>query len=893
MKMVRALALRVAGMFSKDRREQEFAAEIESHLQMQIEDNLRAGMPADEARRAALLKLGGMEQTKQAYRERGTMPLLESLLHDVRYARRQCRKNPGFTLTAVIVLALGIGASTAIFSAVYPILFRPLPYAGADRITMVWESRRGERPMAVAFATFYGMRQRNRSFEALAVMSPWQPAMIGSGEPARLEGQQVSAEFFRVLGVLPALGRDFQASDDQFHGPNNVILSDRLWRTRFGADATIVGRKITLNNNPYTVIGVMPASFEDVLAPATELWSPLQSNPALPMDGREWGHNLQMIGRLRTGVSMQAAQGEGTVILHTLGQEYTKGYDSSGGASQAMLVYRLQDDITRDVKPALLAIVGGVGLVLLIACVNVINLLLARGAQRQSEFAMRVALGAGRGRLLQQLLTESLLLALVGGILGIALAQAGVRALVALSPADLPRLNAIHVDSTAFLFAFAITTAVGLVVGVIPALQAARSDPQSGLQKSSRTATGKQQFTRRALVIAEMAIALVLLVSAGLLLRSVQRLFAIPPGFTPSHLLTMQVQDYSRRPAAEPQWPEFDAARARFYERALQAVREIPGVQDAAFTSQLPLSGDFEGNSLYFESLPGEKAIGAYRYEVTPGYFATMRIPLIRGRLLTEDDKAGAPGAVLISDSLGRRLFPHQDPLGERVKMGPDMGRTDRSWHTVVGVVGDVKQASLALQDPDAFYTTPMQWAWVDNVQSLVVRTSGDPTQLIPAIRSAVWSVDKDQPIVRVATMDTLVAESEAQRHFALVLFEAFALVGLLLAATGIYGVLSGSVTERTREIGVRAALGASPAAILALVLRQGMKLAGIGVVIGLAGALASSRALTTLLFRVSERDPVTYAGVTGALLAVAAIACWIPARRAAQVDPAITLRAE
>jgi putative ABC transport system permease protein len=529
---------------------------------------------------------------------------------------------------------------------------------------------------------------------------------------------------------------------------------------------------------------------------------------------------------------------------------------------------------------------GGVGLVLLIACVNVINLLLARGAQRRSEFAMRVALGAGRARLLQQLLTESLLLAIVGGVLGIALAQAGVRVLIALTPANLPRVTAIQVDSAVFLFAFAITTVVGLVVGLIPALQAARSDPQSGLQKSSRTATGKQQFTRRALVIAEMAIALVLLVSAGLLLRSIQRLFAIPPGFTPSHLVTMQVQDYGRR-------PDDDAARARFYEQALQAVREVPGVQEAAFTSQLPLSGDYEGNSLQFESYPSEKAIGAYRYEVSPKYLDTMHIPLLRGRLLTEDDKAGAPGAALISESLAKRLFPNRDPLGERVRMGPDMGRADRPWHVVVGVVGNVKQASLALDDPDAFYTTPTQWAWVDNVQSLVVRTSGDPTLLIPAIRSAIWSVDKDQPIVRVATMETLVAESEAQRHFALVLFEAFALVGLLLAATGIYGVLSGSVTERTREIGVRAALGASPAAILALVLRQGMKLAGIGVVIGLAGALASSRALTTLLFGVSERDPVTYAGVTGALLGVAAIACWIPARRAAQVDPAITLRAE
>jgi putative ABC transport system permease protein len=893
MKTLRALALRLAGVFSKGRREQEFATEIDSHLQMQIEDNLRRGMSAEEARREAILKLGGMEQTRQAYRERGTMPFVENLLHDIRYTLRQCRREPAFAVTVAIVLATGIGASAAIFSVVNPILFRPLPYPAAERVMMMWESRRAEKPMYVAFATFYGLRGRARSFQSLAVMRPWQPAMVGSGEPERLEGQLVSADYFKVLGVLPALGRNFVTADDGFHGPANVILSNALWRRRFAANPQIIGSKITLDNNPYTVLGVMPASFDNVLAPAAELWAPLQFNPALPIDGREWGHNLQMIGRLRQGVSRQEAQSESTVILHALGQEYAKGYDNSGGASQGMLVYRLQDDLTRDVKPVLLAIVGGVMLLLLIACVNVANLLLARGARRRSEFAMRTALGAGRARLVQQLLTESLLFSIGGGVLGIALAIGGVRALVALSPPDLPRLGAIRLDGAVFFFAFAITTLVGLLVGLVPALHAAHGNLQSGLQQSSRTMTGKQQLMRRALVISEMSIALVLLVSAGLLLRSVQRLFAIPPGFQSSHLLSMQVQDYSRRPISEAEWPAFDAARARFYERALQAVREIPGVQDAAFTSQLPLSGDFDGNSLQFESSSSEKAIGAYRYGVTPAYFATMRIPLLRGRLLTENDKAGAPGAVLISASLAQRLFRDRDPVGERVRMGPDMGHPDRPWHVVVGVVGNVKQSSLALDDSDAFYTTPTQWAWVDNVQSLVVRTEGDPTLLIAAVRSAIWSVDKDQPIVRVATMDKLVAESEAQRHFALVLFEAFALVGLLLAAIGIYGVLSGSVTERIRELGVRAALGATRGDILALVLRQGMQLAGIGIVIGLAGALALSRGLTTLLFGISERDPITYAAVTAALLAVAAVACWIPARRAAQVDPAVTLRTQ
>lgn len=774
---------------------------------------------------------------------------------------------------------------------------------------MIWENRGTGSPMHVAFGTFYGVRERTRSFESVAAMKPWQPAMIGGGQPARVEGQQVTPDFFRVLGVTPMLGRDFQASDDQFHGPNVVMLSNVAWRQRFAADPAIVGRKITLDNLPYTVIGVMPASFDNVLAPAAELWSPLQYNPALPADGREWGHHLGMFGRLRAGASKQQAEGESSAILHELGRIYAKGYGSSGGVPQSMLLNRLQDDVTRDFKPALLAILGGVGLVLLIACVNVTNLLLARGAQRRAEFAMRVALGAGRGRVIRQLLTESLLLAMAGGVLGLAVANFGVRVLVALSPADLPRINAIHLDNMVLAFAFVVTALVGLVVGLVPALQASGNDPQSGLQRSSRTATGKQQLTRRAMVVSEVAIALVLLVSAGLLLRSIQRLFAVPPGFNAAQVISMQVQDYGRRPSADAasrasesaaQQASEDAARrasenavrARFYDQALRAVQQVPGVENAAFTSQLPLSGDSETYGVEFQAYPRQMT-AAFRYAVSAGYFKTMGIPLLSGRLLNENDRPGAPVAVLLSESFAKRMFPRGDAIGQQLRAGPDAGRAESPWAVVVGVVGDVKQESLALRNDEAFYTTPTQWAWVDGVQSLAVRTNDDPALLMPAIRNAIWSVDKDQPIVRVATMHSLVAASEAKRHFALVLFEAFALVGLLLAATGIYGVLSASVTERTREIGVRAALGASRRNILALVLGQGMKLAALGVAVGALGALIASRSLMTLLFGISALDSLTYVGVTATLLAVAAIACWIPARRAAHVDPAITLRAD
>ncbi len=886
MKQVRAWLSRLSGIFSKDRREREFAAELESHVQMHTDDNLRIGMTPEQARRDAILKLGGVEQAKQGYRERATLPFLEGRGHDLRYGARQLVKNPGFTCTAVLVLALGIGAGTAIFSAVNPILFRPLPYPEAQRVMMIWEMRRGGSPMDVTFGSFLGLSQRNRSFEAMAVMKPWQPTMIGRGEPERFEGQRVSAAYFRVLGVPPALGRDFNAADDQHNGPNVVILSDALWRRRFAADPTIVGRAVTLDDNLYTVIGVMPPSFENVLAASAQLWAPLQYDPSLPADGREWGHHLLMIGRLRPGVSKTEAHNDLTVILHGLAQMYAKGYDSSGGAPDAMIVNPLRDDIARGVKPALLAIVGAVLLVLLIACVNVTNLLLARGAQRRGEFAMRAALGAGRARLILQLLTESLLLAAIGGALAIVVAKFGVRILVALSPPELPRVGAIHVDNAVLLFAFAITTLVGLVVGVMPALHASQSDPHTTLQRSSRNTAGSHQFTRRTLVISEVAIALVLLVSAGLLLRSIKRVFAVPPGFDPSHLLTMQVQEYGHR-------FDKDTARAQFFEQALEAVRQVPGVTQAAFTSQLPLSGDFDSYGVEFAAYPNQNAGPGFRYAVSPGYFELMHIPLLRGRLLNDHDRPGAPVAVLLSQSYADRIFPGRDPIGQRVRIGPDIGHADKPWGAIVGVVGNVKQVSLALDDSDAFYTTTTQWSWVDNVQSLVVRASGDPVLLAPAIRTAIWSVDKDPAIVRVATMRQLLDASEAQRHFALVLFEAFALVGLLLAATGIYGVLSGAVAERTREIGVRAALGASPGKILRMVVRQGMELTTIGIVIGLIGAAAASRALMTLLFGISALDPATYGGVIAVLLGVAVVACWVPARRAAHVDPAITLRAE
>jgi putative ABC transport system permease protein len=811
--------------------------------------------------------------------------MMTSLIRDVHYAVRQLRKNPGFACTAIAILGLGIGASTAIFSAVNPILFEPLPYPHADRVVMIWYAGDDGSRIPQTFHTYRELAERSRSFESIAVANPWQPTLTGADQPERVDGQRVSASYFQALGILPALGRDFRKADDILNGPRVAIISSALWQQRFSGDRYVIGQQLRLDDDSYTVIGVMPRDFDNVLAPEAEVWSPLQYNSGdiTSIQTREWGHHLRMVARLRAGVSLNQARSDLDSIARTPVPDFPR--PAWASLERGFVANLLQDDIASGVKRALLAVLGAVILVVIIACVNVINLLLARSAQRRGEFALRSALGAARPRLIRQLVTESLLLAILGGALGMLVAHFGVRGVVALSPPGLPRVNAIKVDGTAFVFALGITAFIGLMVGLIPALHVFRGDLQLEMQQSSRRSAGGHHFTRRALVVSEVALAIVLLVSAGLLLRSLERLFAIDPGFDASHLLTMQVQSSGH---------QFDDNRARdqFFTQALQAVRQVPGVTAAAFTSQLPLSGDLESYGVQFAADPNDSE-AALRYAVTPSYFEAMHIPLRRGRLLDERDVAGGPGVVLISESFAKRKFPGQDPLGQRLRTGPDIGRADRPWATVVGVVGDVKQTSLALSESDAFYTTSAQWSWVDSAQSLVVRARGDVAALAPAIEKAVWSVDKNQPIVRVATMDSLLATSEAERHFVLILLEAFGLVALLLAATGIYGVLSGSVTERMREIGVRAALGATRGDILALVIRQGMMLTALGIGIGLSGAMLASNALVTLLFGVSRLDPVTYFGVVALLGSMSLIACGIPAWRAARVDPAITLRAE
>jgi putative ABC transport system permease protein len=809
--------------------------------------------------------------------------VMEKLVQDLRYALRQLQKSPGFGCAAVLILALGIGGTSAIFSVLNPVLFEPLPYPHASRIMTIWYSGRDRERIGQAFHTYREVAQRNHSFEALAVTKPWQPAISGGDQPERLDGQRVSAAYFRVLGVPVAFGRDFQPADDVLNGPKVVILSDGLWRRRFGGDTGIVGQQIRLDDQPYTVIGVMPSTFDNVLSPAAEAWAPLQydsGNVSSP-ESREWGHHLRMIGRLSAGVGQDGAKSDLTWIASTPVAEFPR--PSFVSLAQGFVVDRLQDDVTRGVKPALVAVFGAVTLMLLIACVNVTNLVLARSARRQGEIALRIALGAPTQRVRWQLVTESLLLAILGGIVGMFVTEFGIRVLVTLSPAGLPRMNAIRLDGTVFAFAAGITLLVGIVVGLIPAWQTLHSDLQSSLQEGSQRVSGSHQGIRRSFVVAEVALALLLLVSAGLMLHSIRRLLAVPPGFDASNAISLQVQTNGRR---------YDDERLsnQFFAQALEAVRQVPGVTVAAFTSQLPLSGDMDVYGAQFEEDDPEIAYPAYRYAVTADYFDTLGIPLRRGRLLDAHDTEKTPPMVLISESLAKRRFPNQDPLGKRLHIG---GRNDTPEFTIAGVVGNVKQMSLGLSDSDAVYTTTTQWTFPQRALSLVVRGRSDMSALVPAIKKAIWSVDNEQPIVRVARMETLLAESASERRFVLILFEAFGLVALALAGSGIYGVLSGSVAERTREIGVRSALGATRGGIVALIVRQGMTLTALGALLGVAGALLASQALGALLFGISRFDPFTYIAAIVLLSAVAAIACILPSWRAARIDPMVALRYE
>ena len=812
---------------------------------------------------------------------------MQAWIADFRYAWRKLfsRAGAGGTVVAILSIGLGVGVSTAIFAAVDQILISALPYPEPQRVIVLTDRNSDNESLPVAYGTFLEVVQRNRSFDALAVVRGWQPALTAAGEPARLEGDLVSPDYFAALGVRPSLGRDFTAADDVTGAPPVVIVTTSFAERRFGTGEAVLDRTIRLDGESYTVIGVMPEGFENALSPAAELWAPLRFLAGQPFESREWGHNLRMVGRLRAGVTLEQAEREMLAIGSSPVPEYAR--PTWASMQRGLALESLHASITSGVRPALLVIVGAVLLLLAIACANVTNILLARALARRAELATRAALGAEAGRLVRQLFAESALLISVGGVLGVGIAALASRALVTLAPADLPRLDRIGLDARVLGLALATTAVVALVAGLWPALRAREIGSPATLRTGPR-ATGHAFATlRRSLVVAQVALATVLLAGSGLLLRSVEQVLSVPTGFDASRVLTMQV--------VVPRGSGINEVEGlALFERVLEAVRAVPGVAEAALTSLLPLSGtSFEMYAVFTESTAGspENAGVAFRYTVTPEWFETMGIPLMRGRLLGTDDRPGAPQAVLINESFAARRFGGRDPIGERVRIGP-FNRPDGPWGTIVGVVGDVKQTSLAAST-DAFYVALGQWAWVDPEPSLVVQTTGDPASLVEPIKRAIWSVNSTLPLERITTMSDLVANSEAQRTFALTIFAAFGLAALLLAGVGVYGVIEGSVTERTREIGVRSALGATPKRIAALVVGQGLTLTIIGVAVGVGVAASSTRAIASLLFSIEPFDLVTYAGVVALLLAVAFVACYAPAFRAARIDPAITLRAD
>ena len=885
MPILRQLARGIAALLFPERADAAMDSEIQHFVQLRARELAREGMSADHALRQATIEIGNVTTTREQVRGSGWEHGLDTLLGDMRYALRRLRRDPVFTAVTATTLAMGIGAATAIFSAVNPILFRALPYPGAHRIVTITDRARDGAPAEPTYGTFEELVGRSRSFETLSAADLWRPSLTGTDEPERLDGQRVTASFFHTLGVQPAVGRSFDDAEDVPGARKVAILSDRIVKRRF-RDSTMVGASIMLNGETHQVVGVMPPGFVDITAPTTDVWAPLQAQPRAPPASREWGHHYRIVGRLKPGMDVDAARRELASIASQPVADFPRVAWAALG--EGLLVRGLQEDVTAAARPALMAIVVAAFVLVLLACVNVANLLLARSARRRAEFALRTALGAGGRRLVRQLLTESVILALIGGALGFVVAQAGVGALVRLSPPGWTHANVIRIDGAAFGFGLIVTTLVGLTVGLLPALSASRADVRRGMQSGTRGVPGSRNAARGALVVSEVALALILLVGAGLLLRSLDQLFAVSPGIRPAQVLTMQVVDAADRTRT-------DTERTSFFEQAVAAVRNVPGVRSAAITSQLPLSGDLDGYGYTFAAFPdrqpGEDG-AAMRYSVTSDYFEAMGIPLRRGRLLDARDRADAPQAFVISESLARRVFGDADAVGQNVRFGPESDGT-RPWGTVVGVVGNVKQKSLASANTDAFYVPVSQWRWVDPVQSLVVRTSGDAAALTSAVKRAVWSVDRNKPITRVATMEHLIDQTAVEHRFASVVYATFAIAALLLAAVGLYGVIAGRVAERTREIGIRTALGATRADIVQGVLVNGLLLTAVGVAIGVAGAFAASRMLETLLYGIARTDLATYAGVIALLGGVALLACWAPARRAAAVDPAITLRSD
>ena len=824
---------------------------------------------------------------------------MESLLQDLRFGVRMLFKNPSFTLIAVMTLAFGIGANTAIFTVVNAVLLQPLPYPEAQQLALISEnfSQRGLNRISVSAPEYLDYRNRSRSFAQVAAYRRQSFTLTGAGEAELLRGAVCSTNLFDALGIKPALGRAFLAGEDQPGGNQVVVLSHGLWVRRFGADPRVVGQKLTLNNNVVEVVGVAPPGFQ--FPSPTEIWSPIAFTNEL-LGQRLGPRNLSALARLKPESSLQSAQAEMNILARQLQEQYPEAYPASLGWS--VTVTSLREQVVGGVRRALWTLLGAVGFVLLIDCANVANLLLARAAAREREMAIRAALGAGRLRIVRQLLTESVTLACAGGLLGALIAWQGVKVLLTLNPDVLPPTAAVGIDATVMAFTALVSLLTGVGFGLAPALGAARLDLSGALKESGRGGQTGRYGLRGGLVVLEVALSLVLVVGAGLLVRSFLQVRAIDPGFEAENVLTMSVA------LPQTKYPEKQQV-ANFYKEVLERVKTTPGVEAAGLIAGLPLSGSRSAWGFTTEAKPQptlEEVLEATYRVVSPGYFGALRIPLRRGRDITEADNESAPGVAIINETLARRYWPNEDAIGKRIKLGsPEPQRTwDGLWLTIIGVVGDVRADGLENEARPEMYLSYSQNPWrgmpsrpymtlVGRTMSLTVRSAAASANLSTAIRQAIAAVDKDQPLTAVTTLEGLLASSLAQRRFNLSLLSLFATVALALAAIGLYGVMSYGVSQRTQEIGLRMALGAEARDVQRLIIRQGMKLALAGVLIGLGGAIALTRLLRTLLFGMSATDPLTFGVVALLLTGVALAACWIPARRATKVDPLTALRHE
>jgi len=885
--MLERLRLRLRSLWRKAEAENELSEELRSHLEWEIERNVRQGMNREDARYAALKNFGGLEQAKERCRDARGARMIEELWHDFRYGLRMLRKNPGFSAVAVLTLALGIGANTAIFSVVNALLLRPYPYKDQDRLVWLWETKLPEIPrISPSPANFLDWQKQITVFEQFAAINVHDYNLIGDGNPERIRGMVITHGFFSTLGIRPQIGRDFFPDENRLGHNNVTILSHELWQRRFGGDPNILNRKIRLDDQQFTVIGVMPVS-SGLNLRRTEIWIPIAFT-AEQIQNRRVGI-LNVIGRLKRDVTLEQARSEMSVIADRLAKQYP---DSNAGWNVSVSLL-LEDAVTETgIKPPLLLLMGAVAFVLLIACANVANLLLARAAARQKEIALRTALGASRWRIVRQLLVESLLLSLAGGITGLMLANGGLKLLMVQSDIAWPRIMNVSLDLHILAFTIAITLLTGLSFGIVPALQASKPNLNEMLKDAGRGSTGgrRQYAVRNALIVLEVAISLVLLVGAGLLMKSFIGLQKVDPGFDPKNALTVAISLPERK------YPE-NNLQAAFYKQLIERVSALPGVQATAAASNVPFSNIHWGNwgrgfrvEGRTDNSSGSEDWTGY-YSVSPNYFKTMGIPLLKGRLFTEFDTESAPRVAIINSTMATRFFPGEYPIGKRIQLTDRVNNGSQVYREIVGIVGDVKSNSLDQQAHPQTYEPYTQEPFPS--MTLIVRTAGDPIGLGASIRSEVFQLDREQPIFGIMTLEGLISTSTGQQRFSMLLLGIFAAAAIALASIGLYGVMSYAVAQRTHEVGIRMALGAQRRDVLGLILRQGLRLTLVGIAIGLIAAWAATRLLINLLYGVSATDMPTFAGVSLLLIGVALLACYLPARRATKVDPLVALRRE